>query len=191
MNQDRQMFGPGFAAGAVILILALGAYFFFSNLSAESAYQRVTNSIEAKQLDNKAAMDAAWKIVSQQGQVAQEYRGAFEQAYTKIMDARYQGGGGEMFQMISEANPQFDVSLYKTLMRTIESQRITFRENQRELIDLSKEQKNLVTTAPTSWFLKGKPITQIQIVTSARTEESFATGREDDVSVFGGNDNKK
>ena len=60
---------------------------------------------------------------------------------------------------IKESNPNFDVSLYKDLMQSIEIQRSEFQTSQERMLDIIREHETLVKTYPAKWFISDtKPI---------------------------------
>lgn len=105
-----------------------------------------------------------------------------------MMDARYAGdsasGKETLMKWITESNPTFDVSLYKPLMNTIEGSRNEFTMEQKKLIDIDRELKSMKVTFPNSIILDGKADLEIKLVTSAKTEEVYRTGQENDVELF-------
>jgi hypothetical protein len=169
----------------VILIVVIipvlgffGMYVTYHNKDAE-----LRNLIETKQRDNTNVFDATWKIIKQQANVAEEYKDSFKEIYPELIAGRYSNDGGTMMKWIQEHNPEFDSSLYKQLMVSIESQRLLFMENQTRLLDFKREHDNLRTRIPSSFFVSNIPI-EVMIVTSSQTDQVFQTGKDDDVSLF-------
>jgi hypothetical protein len=105
-----------------------------------------------------------------------------------MMDARYASdsasGKETLMKWITESNPTFDVSLYKTLMNTIEGSRNEFTMEQKKLIDIDRELKSMKVTFPNSIVLGGKADLEIKLVTSAKTAEAYKTGQENDIDLF-------
>jgi hypothetical protein len=50
--------------------------------------------------------------------------------YVPLIEGRYTHGGGQMMQWLKEHNPQFDFSLFKDLMTSIEALRDEFFHEQ-------------------------------------------------------------
>ncbi len=96
-------------------------------------------------------------------------------------------GAGQqtLMKWVTEANPEFDASLYKTLMNTIEGSRNEFTMVQKQLIDIDRELKTMKVTFPNSLVLKNKPDLDIKLVTSGKTKEAFETGEENEINPFG------
>jgi len=105
-----------------------------------------------------------------------------------MMDARYGGdsasGKETLMKWITESNPTFDVSLYMTLMNTIEGSRNEFTMEQKKLIDIDRELKTMKVTFPNSLVLGRKADLEIVLVTSSKTEEAYKTGKDDDIDLF-------
>jgi hypothetical protein len=173
-----------FVAGGVAVLFFL--MMISSCISYGNAETRLRNKINAQVESNKTTFDNVWKIIAQKAQVTDTAKDAFKDIYTNIMDVRYQGGGGDLAKFITEQNPQFDMSLFKDLMNTIEAQRSTFGNEQRKLIAMCNEHNNLLSVFPSSMFLIGRsPIgDDCKIVTSAKTEATFQSGQENDINVF-------
>jgi hypothetical protein len=69
-------------------------------------------------------------------------------------------------------------------MTSIEAQRTSFTREQAKLIDLQREHNNLLQTLPSSIFVGGREPIEVKIVTSGKTNKSFATGEDNDVDLF-------
>lgn len=144
-------------------------------------------AVEAQQKNNENIYDRVWKTISQQAQVADKYADQFKEIYIGIMENRYQDGEARLAKFVTENSPTYSPDLMKTLMITIESSRKDFERAQAFLIDKKREHDLILEQMPaaiyTSFILGRKPI-QINIVTSTKTEESFKSGKDDDVNVF-------
>lgn len=174
----------GLSIGGVLLVAVLtlvGMYFHFSNTEV-----RVRNQAVAKQRANEADFDKTFKILQQQFNVAESAKDAFKDVYGGLMQARTENESKElMFKFTKEANipaPEFN-KLYEKVSSSIEVQRTDFAERQKELVDLKREHDNLRTTAPSSWFVGGRPELQITVVTSTRTQQAFSTGKDDNLNL--------
>lgn len=142
------------------------------------------NLLVAQQEANEVTFDKTWKIVQQQAEVADEYKEAFKEIYPQLMEGRYGNDKNSFMKWVQEANPNFDTSLYKQLMASIENQRTEFSREQNKLIDIKREHDNLRTTFPGNIFVGGRPEFKIIIVTSTKTDKTFKEGKEDDTKVF-------
>lgn len=174
----------GIIVCAIALLSIVGIYFGMS-VSYNNRDAELRNLVTAKQKDNENVFDATWKIIKQKAGVASQYKEDFKEIYPELISGRYGGDNGKMFmKWIQEHNPQFDTSLYKSLMVSIESQRVVFRDAQTRLLDIKREHDNLRTRFPSGWFLSNKSEVEVKIVTSTKTAETFAVGVEDDISLF-------
>jgi hypothetical protein len=140
----------------------------------------------AQQKVNTTVFDKTWKVIAQQAQVTDKYKDSFKEVYQTIMNERYENSKNVMWQWIQEQNPQFESRLFEKLMVSIESLRNEFQLEQKKLIDLGRQHTVMVSQFPGSLWasLLGRNVIELQIVTSAKTEESFKTGQENDVKVF-------
>lgn len=132
--------------------------------------------------DNKIIYDKVWKVIQQQASVSEKYADDFKEVYVEMMEAR--NYGGEAFKWIKEQNPNFSQDMYKQLMSTIEVQRSEFALNQKRAMSIYKELKNLKEQIPSSFYLGGKEIPELVMVTSTKTQKNFDSGKEDDVELF-------
>lgn len=166
-------------AGGIFLFLLV--VFGISAISYNNREAEIKNLISAKQTDNQNIFDTVWKTISQQAQITQEYKKTFIEIYPALIEGRYEGKNSLM-SFIQESNPNFDTSLYRQLMVTIEAQRLRFESNQRQLIDYKRELDNLATKFPSRWFVDNDA--DITIITSERTKEIFSSGEDNNVNLF-------
>jgi len=146
---------------------------------------RLRNEATAQQKKLTVVYDAVWKILQQKAGVSSQYAKDFKEIYPTLMEGRYGNErGGALMSWVSEHNPQFDTGLYKDLMQSIEAERTMFAREQSRLIDIKREHDNIRLTIPGSIFVGGRPEIQMQLVTSTKTDEVFATGKEDNIDLF-------
>ncbi len=160
--------------------------FFSVLISAGNREADLRTRIEASQKANQVVYDRVWKVIQQQANVSEKYADDFRNIYKDIMDARNPQGQATLAKFVTESNPNFDSSLFKQLMSSIEANRRDFEQNQKSLIDIHAEHTKLFRKFPSSIFMNmlSRKEVSIQIVTSTRTERSFETGKDDDVSLF-------
>jgi non-homologous end joining protein Ku len=170
-------FGKGLAViGVVFGVLVLLGFYWMSCARSEV---QLRNQIEAQQDVNKASHDTMWKILKDKAGVTNEYKDAFAKIYPDLIKGRYQDRQNLLVQFVKEANPNFDTSLYKDLMGSIEAERKHFLREQKKLRDLKRQHDTLLDQPPSSWFLASKSHIDVTIVTSTNTEEVFETGKDD------------
>lgn len=130
--------------GAIALFILIAVIMYFTTSNGEI---RLRAEVEAQKKNVTAVFDNTWKIIKQQAQVSDEYKDAFKDIYTGIMDERYSSErGGALFSWITEQNPNFDTKLYANLQVSIEAQRTNFTREQKKLIDLKREHDVYLTT---------------------------------------------
>jgi hypothetical protein len=159
--------------GALFLVVVL------YGMSCVRSEVQLRNQIMAQQEINKASHDTMWKILQDKAGVTAEYKQTFIEVYPKLMAARYQDRQKLLFQFVQESNPNFDTSLYKDLMASIEAERKIFFREQKKLRDLKMAHDNLLDQPPSSWFVGSRPKIEVTIVTSTASEEAFETGKDD------------
>lgn len=178
--------------GIFTLLVITGFIFVAMYFSYTNKEVVLRTAVEAKQKDAAVIYDQSWKIVKKQAQVADKYESAFKKAYVDIMEARYDTDSsgkarGQLFNFVTEANPNFDIRLYEKLANSIEEQQVVFTQVQEELIDKWQAHKILINQQPGKFFLQtigGVEEIKIKLVTSTKTEKAFETGKDDDTSVF-------
>ena len=172
--------------GIVAIVLSAAVILGLMYLNYSNAEIRLRQQIEAQQDSNEAVFDNTWKIIKQQAQVTDKYKDSFKEIYVEIMDERYEGDrAGALMSWVTESNPEFDTSLFSQLMTSIEAQRNKFTTEQRKLIDYKRSHDTMLKVAPSSWFVGKRGEIEINIVTSAYTDEVFAAGEENNIELFG------
>jgi hypothetical protein len=168
------------AIAAMMLIIV-----FFMNISIENTEIDLRARTEAQNKKCEAYFDKMWKVLKQKAGVTDQYKDAFKEIYPKLIEGRYAKGDGSLMKWIQESNPTFDVSLYSSLMRSIEVERTGFFNEQSSLIDMQREHKVYLQKAPNRWFLDDnlKPV-EIKVITSSKTDEVYRTGKEDDIDLY-------
>lgn len=168
-----------------IAIMMFGIILFGIWIKTNNREIQLRNIASAQQDICKIVFDETWKIINQKAQIKDSYREDFEKIFTNIMNERYENDrGGSLMSWISEHNPEFDSSLYKEIMVSIESQRHKFTEAQTRLRDIKLQHDDLRQQFPSNMFVGGRPALDITIITSSKTEDVFLQGKEDDITVF-------
>jgi hypothetical protein len=167
-------------AGVVILLL-------FIYMGMSISYNNHANQLEVASTQkikaNKVDYDAMWKTVSEQMGVTDKYKDAFKEIYIEMMEGRYSHDNGKLMMWIQERNPNFDASMYKTIMNTIESKRTDFATRQKELIAIEEEYNRMLVTFPGSWFVGDRKPMDNTVITSTKTERVFETGLDDEPMI--------
>ena len=164
---------------ALSAIIGFSMYFSYNNQDA-----RLRAQVEAQRSKIEGVHDKMWKTLQQKAQVSNEYKDAFAEIYPALIEGRYSQGDGSMMKWITEANPNFDTSLYKDLMQSIEINREEFRKTQERMIDLLREHEVLLTTVPSKWFIQNTERIEYTVISSTRSKVVMETGLDDDVSLF-------
>lgn len=171
-------------ASLLALAFILGTVYVSMSISAHNRERSLRESINSKIKDNKNSYSAMWAILTEQAGVAEKYSEDFKEIYPSMIDGRYKHGGGQMMQWITEHNPSFDISLYKQVMTSIEAQRETFKTNQTQLIDLSRQHNVLIKNFPNSFFLSDVQPIEIPVIVNNETNKAFDSGIEEKMNLF-------
>jgi len=169
----------------VALIIAIGGW----TLGVLNNEAKLEQLVKAKQVDNQNEYDNCWKSISQTAQVSEMQAKALTDIVVKYAGARGSiNGGGCMIdaRQVHEVVPSLDGQMFTNLMNTISSKRDGFALRQKELLDINREHNTMFHVQPQGIVLSifGRKETEVKIVTSARTERAFDSGKDDDVTVF-------
>lgn len=167
---------------AILAIIAFVALTIFYGMSVVNKEETLRVATANQQKVCMAYFDKMWKVIHQDAKVADQYKEAFKEIYPKLIDGRY--SSGELMKWVQESNPDFNITLYSKVMNAIEAQREGFFSEQEQLLSIKQEHDNLLVTMPSKWFLGGVKPVEVKIITSAKTEETFQTGQENDVELF-------
>lgn len=180
------------ALGASLLVAIMIIIVVVMNFSTQNTEIDLRTRTEAQNKKCEAYFDKMWKILKQKAQVTDQYKNAFKEIYPKLIEGRYSQGDGSLMKWIQESNPEFDASMYKDLMKSIEIERTGFFNEQSLLIDLQREHEAYLKKVPNRWFLSSdlKPV-EIKVITSASTKDAYRTGEENDVELFDKDTTKK
>lgn len=166
--------------GLVALVLAVIIGLYSASISNDEV--RTRNLATAQETVCKSYFDKMWKIIHEQAGVANEYKDAFKDIYTDIMKGRIgTENSGTLMKWIQERNPEFKTTLYEKLMNSIEAQRDGFFVEQKKLISIKNTHDNLLTLIPSKWIVGSREPLKITIITSAKTNNAYETGEDNDV----------
>lgn len=176
----------GVVFGTILLIACIigGSVVSVSN---REVILRVT--IYQKQEANKTEFDNMFKKIAQSAQVTEGQKNALAEIFNGYAQAR-SGSGKEndnlIFKWVQESVPNVDVSIYRNLQNIITSSRDSWTMRQTELLDLKREHDKILGVFPSGWILgmMGRKPIDVIIITSSKTQQTFATGKDDDIGVF-------
>ena len=153
-----------------LAIILVAMYFSFNN--REVALRKEAEAQEGK---ITAVHDTMWKIIKEKAGVAEKYRETFEKIYPELISGRYRDSGSATMKWIQESNPDFDTSLYNSLMQSIEVQRVSFSNAQQRMLDIIRERETLINSMPQGWFIKNKEEINYVVIASDATNEIMHT----------------
>ena len=164
---------------ALFVIITTSMYFSYNNQEVS-----LRKDSEAQRSKIEGVYDKMWKILQEKASVTSEYKDAFASIYPKLIAGRYSQGDGSLMKWIKESNPNFDTSLYKDLMASIEAQRECFQTSQERMIDIIREHETLCSTYPSKWFISNNSEIKYTVISSTVTKQVVATGKDDNVDLF-------
>ena len=177
---------------STVLLVVAGAVLLFSGIvvlmgiSTSNHEIGLRNQAAAQQKANEVVYDKVWKVIQQIAGVAEQYKASFKDIYHDIMSERYQGDSKQapLFKWIQEQQPNFSPEMYLKIDDAIQGERAEFAMVQKRLLDIKREHDNLLQQFPSSLFVGGRTHLDIKIVTSTKTDKTFASQKEDDVDLF-------
>ena len=165
------------------VILVLGVSFFSWKISVSNTEIKLRNKIETQQEVVEIFYTKLWEILKDQAGVANEYAEQFKEIQLGIMEGRY-SSGGEMMKWITEANPTFDVSLYKGLMNSINGERNGFFIEQKKLMDMAKIHRDMLMVFPEALIVGDREQIEIIVLKNTSTKKAFETGTDSLPGLF-------
>ena len=139
--------------------------------------------ISGQQEMTEAFYTKLWEVIKTKAGVAEEYAEKFKEIQVGIMEGRY-STGGEMMKWIQEANPEFDASLYKDVMNSIEGQREGFFVEQKKLRDMSVLHEVMLKTFPKKLVIGKREAINVIILKNVATKAADETGTDSSPELF-------
>jgi hypothetical protein len=174
---------------AALAILACGfigtIVFGLTVLSWHNTASSLRNSYEMKVVANSSELDNLWKKIKQSAQVPEQKKEAFKEIFNSYASSRSTGGENQTMTWIKESVPNVDLKVYDQLMNIITGSRDTWTMKQTELVSIAEQYNALLVSQPKGFFLSvfGHQKIDPKVITSERTEQTFSTGKDDDISL--------
>lgn len=163
--------------GTVIGLILVGVCVYFTMyFSYNNQHKDYHTRYDAEMSVVEGRLDNMWKIISDKFDMSQQYADDFKEIAKVNIGAFNQGG--EMWKWINTQLPQIDPTIYKEVMATIESERLSFENAQKKIIDIVREHNNLIVKVPSSWFISDKTLLEWKVISSKETKEIMES-RED------------
>lgn len=167
-----------------ILALVIGGLLFGSYISTSNKEIRLVSQAKAQNGKIEVVFDNMVKIISGKSQVTSAYKDGFKEIFVGIMEGRYSKGDGALLKLVQEQNPNFDASMYKDLMNTIEVERTKFAFEQEVMLDVVRTHDNLLATFPSSLFVGNRPHIVYVVISSTASKQVMETRVEEDKKIF-------
>lgn len=181
--------------GKIVALAVVGLFLFFgfgyvaSALSFRSDCVASEATIRAQYDQDRNNYDNMFKKFREMAQVPAMYAADLQKVYDSAIGKRYgEGGSKALFQMIKEANPNFDSSMYVKLQAAIESGRNSFADDQKQLLDRKRQYETLLNgnsaLAVNMWFnFPHIDLSKFDIITSDATEDAFKTKKAEEIKL--------
>lgn len=207
MDTQNKGYGKliGIAIAVLLVLIAAG-----DSCSWYSTANKLTNATEAAGTNSKNIYDNGWKSVTEVAQVPGEMKEAFKEVLVGAKAATYGSDGAKAaFLWIQEQNPGLPTESYNKVQTVIEVFRKDFMRAQQDLQDRQRKLKDHLGSPRGMFYTKifdfpremrgaNAPARDLDgdglitcldfpVVTSAKTEEAFRTGQDEQLDVFGKN----
>ena len=163
----------------LLLIVLIYLFFHYNNLEIS-----LRKEAEAQENDISTVHDTMWKIIKEKAGVAEKYRDTFEKIYPELISGRYSNDGRNTMKWIEESNPDFDTSLYDSLMDSISTQRTIFQRAQKRMLDIVREHNTLIRRMPDRFFITDKSPIDYVPITSDKTYDVMQTRVDNEILEF-------
>jgi hypothetical protein len=175
---------------AVIVSLVIGLIFLLMvgmwGYNTYSAAAQQKNVYEMKLKSNMGHMDNMWKQISQSLQIADTKKDGFIEVYTAWAKSGTPAGSGQMMLWLKQNAPDVrGLDIYDNVLNNMVAQRNSWTMRQDELVMIAGEFNKMMVTPASGALLRFFGFEKINpnVITSTRTENSFATGKDDDVDL--------
>jgi len=172
------------AGGAVVVLLI---FIFCVCIGTVNREVTLRTGFEASEKNVTISFDKMWKTLANQAEINEKYKDDFKDVAPELVEARYKGGTGKLMAWIQEHNPEFTPAMYTKLMDSVAQERTVFNREQQKMIDYHREHTQFVRKPVQKMILgmfgDSSELT-ISLITSSKTEDVVATGKDDDVNLF-------
>jgi hypothetical protein len=172
----------GFLIGLVAVVFIAGGIILWA-IGVSNSEIKLRARISGQQEMTEAFYTKLWEVLKTKAGVADEYAEKFKEIQTAIMEGRY-STGGEMMKWIQEANPEFDASLYKDVMNSIEGQREGFFVEQKKLRDMAVLHEVMLKTFPKKLIIGTREPIEVIILKNVATQKAYETGTDSSPDLF-------
>ena len=169
------------SVGLACLLIIIGVSMYFTYNNQEISLRKESIAQKGK---IEGVYDKMWKILQQKAQVTDQYKESFSEIYPNLIEGRYSKGDGSLMKWIQENNPNFDTSLYKDLMESIESQREAFQTSQERMLDIIREHNTLCKQFPSKWFISDDSDINYIVISSTVSKQVMETAKDDNIDLF-------
>ena len=170
-----------------VLMLCLVAFvgaLLMSSVGTLNTDAKQKNRIEAQVETRDLFFDKLFKVISQKTQITKA-----DAAHQKeLVEALVQGRSGGFVKLIHESNPEslFTREQFTTLSNSVEAQREGFFREQKELLDLVRENHTLHDKVFSGFILSiagREKVEKPQIISSAAAKQVIESGEDNDINL--------
>ena len=172
---------------SVVGVLILSGFVFLGwGISLNNSEVNLRASIETKQVDNKNQLSNLKNKFREVSQVSEKEAELLTEAFVKYAEARSGQGGGSFATSVREAVPSIKPETLRNLQNIVESSRNSFAMRQTELLDQSREHKQLLRQFPGNilFSILNRKEIPIVVVISQESETAFENGQEEATDLF-------
>lgn len=155
-------------------------------LSSYNGLASLKNSYEMKVKSNQGEFDNLWKKIQQAAEIPEAKKKALQDVLTSYATAR-STGKQQMMTWIKESVPSTaGLDIYDKLQNIITGSRDSWTMRQTELVSIAEQYNHKIVVFPSNMIagMFGFQHIDPQVITSTRTEGTFASSKDDEVGIF-------
>lgn len=169
-------------------LFLLGVSGLISGLSQYNHAKNLRLNCEAKEKSNIANFDNMYKKIVQSSSVPSEKAKQIKEILSAYVNGRGPNDAGKVATLVREAVPNIDLPEYGQLMNIITGSRDTWTRNQEELVDVVNVYNKYITDVgpirSIVMAIGGFQQIEAKVISSDKTEEAFATEKDNDIKLF-------
>ena len=166
------------------IVLILSLVLFINYTSIYNRNVNLKNEYKAQIGVVEGTYDKMWTVMKDQAGITEKYAEDFKSIYVPMIEGRYSKGDGTLMKWIKEHNPNFDNSLYKELMQSVEALRGEFLASEKRVLSIIQEHDNLRMGFWSSFVVGDeKPLTY-KMITTSQTKKTMETGTYEYEPIF-------
>jgi hypothetical protein len=161
----------------IALVAVLVFVYFILDIHYNNLHIEYHNLYTADSAKIEIRLYTMWNIIRDKYSIKEEYFEEFREIAIIHRDAFRQGGA--VAQWIHTNFQQIDVSVYREVMQSIESERLGLENAQNNILNVCKYHNDLITKRISCWFIADKTPLTWTLISNEETQEIMKTRRDE------------